>query len=214
MHVTRKMWKLGLTLLLAVAGAATARNTSLADVRQQPLGSTVTAVGVVTVPSGAFVPNDTGFAIQDSHAGLYVHTSRGMSLQPGQVVRVTGRLSNSFGGVLGIRPTTIEVLGTAPVPPPHPVKTGDVSEETEGVLVRVKGTVVSELHDDGIYGWSFEVDDGSGATVIFVTAGTGIDVSGIRQGQRVVVEGFSAQFLDHYEVDPRFQSDIRILQEP
>lgn len=218
MLATRKMWKLGLPLLLAVAAAlpwrATARNTDLADVRQQPLGSTVTAVGVVTVPSGAFVPNDAGFAIQDSHAGLYVHDSLGQGLQAGQLVRVTGTLANSFGQVLGIQPTTIEVLGTAPVPPAHPVKTGDVSEETEGRLVRVKGIIVSAIQNDAPYGWLFRVDDGSGYTTIFVTTGTGIDVSGLAPGQRVVIQGFSAQFLDHHEVDPRFQDDIRILQEP
>lgn len=218
MNASSKRWKPCLAVLLAAIFTlpmqALARSTDIAEVRAQPVGSTVTAVGVVSVPSGAFVPNNTGFAIQDSHAGLYVHRSLDMNLQVGQVVRVTGRLVNSFGQVLGIRPTTIEVLGTAPVPPPHPHKTGDISEETEGRLVRIKGLIVTALQEDAPYGWKFDVDDGTGPTTVFVTAGTGIDVSGLRPGQRVVIEGFSAQFLDHWEVDPRFQDDIRVLQEP
>ena len=215
-QVRRAMWKLGLVAVLAVAGVlpSTARAQQVggfAEARQQPLGSTVTVVGIVTVPSGAFVPNDTGFALQDHQTGLYVHSSGGQTLELGQVVRVTGTLRNNFGGVLGIRPTRIEVLGDAPVPPAHPVKTGDVNEESEGRLVRVKGTIVSAIFDDAPYGWKFDVDDGSGVVTVFVYTGTGIDVSGLQPGQRVVIDGFSGQFVDHFEVTPRVQEDIRIL---
>jgi hypothetical protein len=58
------------------------------------------------------------------------------------------------------------------------------------------------------------VDDGTGPTFVFVNAGTGIDVSGLEQGQRVVIQGFSGEFLGEYEVDPVFQEDIRILPSP
>ena len=58
------------------------------------------------------------------------------------------------------------------------------------------------------------MDDCTGPTFVFVNAGTGIDVSGLEQGQRVVIQGFSVQFLDEYEVDPVFPEDIRILPVP
>lgn len=216
-QVRRAMWKLGLVAVLAVAGvlpgAARAQQVGgFAEARQQPLGSTVTVVGIVTVPSGAFVPNDTGFALQDHQSGLYVHSSGGQQLELGQVVRVTGTLANSFGEVLGLEPVSIEVLGAAaPVPPAHPMKTGDVNEQSEGRLVRVQGTIVSAVFDDAPYGWKFDVDDGSGVVTVFVYTGTGIDVSGLQPGQRVVIDGFSGQFLDHFEVTPRVQEDLRIL---
>lgn len=221
MFMIRTQWKVGLAALLAVMvlavpGAVVAKGAhdSIAEARQQPLGSTVTVVGVATSFTGAFFPNDNGFAIQEKKAGIYILDSLEADIQVGQVVRVTGTLTNSFGQVLSVAPTSIEVLGEANEPPPHPVKTGDVSEETEGRLVRIKGTIVSDIEDDAPYGFKFAVDDGTGPTFVFVNAGTDIDVSGLEQGQRVVIQGFSGEFLGEYEVDPVFQEDIRILPSP
>ncbi|WP_108071334.1 hypothetical protein [Vitiosangium sp. GDMCC 1.1324] len=221
MFMVRTQWKVGLAALLvvtvlAVPGAVVAEGShdSIAEARQQPLDSTVTVVGVATSFTGAFFPNDNGFAIQEKKAGIYILDSLDANIQVGQVVRVTGTLTNSFGQVLSVAPTSIEVLGEANEPPPHPVKTGDVSEETEGRLVRIKGTLVSDIEDDTPFGFKFAVDDGTGPTFVFVNAGTGIDVSGLEQGQRVVIQGFSGEFLGEYEVDPVFQEDIRILPSP
>ena len=55
------------------------------------------------------------------------------------------------------------------------------------------------------------INDGSGDLNVFVAASTGIDVSGLSQGQTIEVTGFSGQFADHFEVDPRFQTDIRVV---
>ncbi|MCP3141929.1 single stranded DNA-binding domain-containing protein [Pyxidicoccus xibeiensis] len=221
MFTVRTQWKVGLAALLAVTlvaapGAVVAKAplNSIAEARQQPLGSTVTVVGVATSFTGAFFPNDNGFAIQDGKVGIYILDSLDADIQVGQVVQVTGTLTNSFGQVLSVDPTSIEVLGEANVPPPHPVKTGEVSEETEGRLVRIKGTIVSEIEDDAPFGFKFAVDDGTGPTFVFVNTGTGIDVSELEQGQRVVIQGFSGEFLGEYEVDPVFQEDIRILPSP
>lgn len=218
MNTVRMQWKVGLAALLAVVvlavpGAVAAKRPdgSIAEARQQPRGTTVTVVGVATSFTGGFFPNDNGFAIQEKKVGIYILDSLDADIQVGQVVRVTGTLTNSFGGVLSVAPTSIEVLGEANVPPPHPVKTGDVSEATEGRLVRIRGTIVSDIEDDLPYGYKFEVDDGTGHTTVFVNAGTGIDVSGLEQGQRVVIEGFSGEFLGEYEVDPVFPEDIRVL---
>jgi hypothetical protein len=43
---------------------------------------------------------------------------------------------------------------------------------------------------------------------VFVYASTGIDVSSLAVGQRVLVIGFSSQFADHYEINPRMPGDI------
>ncbi|NMO19841.1 hypothetical protein HPC49_49690 [Pyxidicoccus fallax] len=218
MLTARTQWKVGLAALLAVVvlaapGAVVAESPhdSIAQARQQPLGSTVTVVGVATSFTGAFFPNDNGFAIQEKKTGIYILDSLDADIQVGQVVRVTGTLTQSFGQVLSVTPTSIEVLGEANEPPPHPVKTGDVSEETEGRLVRIKGIIVSDIEDDLPFGFKFAVDDGTGPTFVFVNSGTGIDVSGLEQGQRVVIQGVSGEFLGEYEVDPVFQEDIRVL---
>ncbi|WNG59306.1 hypothetical protein F0U59_34750 [Archangium gephyra] len=221
MFTLRMQWKVGLAALMAMAAlvvpgpvVAEAPDGSIAAAREQPLDSTVTVVGVATSFTGAFFPNDNGFAIQEKKVGIYILDSLDADIEVGQVVRVTGTLTNSFGQVLSVAPTSIEVLGEENVPPPHPVKTVEVSEETEGRLVRIRGTIVSDIEDDLPFGFKFAVDDGTGPTFVFVNAGTGIDVSGLEQGQRVVIQGFSAQFLDEYEVDPVFPEDIRILPVP
>lgn len=218
MVAMRIQWKVGLAALLAVVAIAAPGpvvamppDGSIAAARQQPLGTTVTVVGVATSFTGAFFPNDNGFAIQEKKVGIYILDSLDANIAVGQVVRVTGTLTNSFGQVLSVAPTSIEVLGVAHEPRPHPVKTGDVSEETEGRLVRIRGTIVSDIEDDLPFGYKFAVDDGTGPTFVFVTAGTGIDVSELEEGQRVVIQGFSAEFLGEYEVDPVFPEDIRIL---
>jgi len=61
------------------------------------------------------------------------------------------------------------------------------------------------------FGFIIVVNDGSGEVNSFICASTGIDVSGFSQGQTIEVTGFSGQFADHFEVDPRTQSDIRIV---
>jgi hypothetical protein len=45
-----------------------------------------------------------------------------------------------------------------------------------------------------------------------VTVASGaFDVSGLSPGQTIEVTGFSGQFADHFEVDPRTQADIRVV---
>src|SRR4051812_32631040 len=58
-------------------------------VRLLPLGTTVTVVGSVTVPSGAF---DAGFAMQDLIDGIYVLDPGGAARHLGDRVAVTGVL--------------------------------------------------------------------------------------------------------------------------
>ncbi|WP_438043850.1 hypothetical protein [Sorangium sp. So ce128] len=190
------------------AGPLFAAGNSIRFARDQAEGTVVTVQGVVSVPSGAFAPNDEGFAIQKGNSGIYIHDALGGSYALGQKVIVTGAVANSYGQVLGLQPTAVAVTGSHPVHAAKPIDTGDVGEGSEGTLVRIQGTVVDDVFDDGAYGYRFHVDDGSGEVTVFVYTGTGIDVSGIALGDEVEITGFSGQFLDHYEVNPRVASDI------
>ncbi len=96
---------------------------------------------------------------------------------------------------------------------PLPVATGGVSEATEGKLVRVTGTITQPVLNDLPFGFIIFVNDGSGELNIFACASTGIDVSGLQAGQTIQVTGFSGQFADHFEVDPRTQGDIKIVSQ-
>ena len=92
-----------------------------------------------------------------------------------------------------------------------PVATGAVGEATEGKLVKITGTITLPIINDLPFGFIIFINDGSGEVHSFVSASTGIDVSGLSPGQTIEVTGFSGQFANQYEVDPRFQSDIQVI---
>ncbi|HET8783040.1 MAG TPA: hypothetical protein VFM63_11525 [Pyrinomonadaceae bacterium] len=198
-----------------VAAAPADKVISIAEARALPLGTVVTIDGSVTVPSGAFSSStfDQGFAIQDQSAGIYVSTPDNLGFAPRQQVRVTGTLSDTVlpGLLVLVDVTAVKAHGSGPKVRPQPVATGDVNEDTEGSIVRITATITQPIINDLPFGFIVIVNDGSGELNVFVCASTGIDVSGLSPGQTIEVTGFSGQFADHFEVDPRFQSDIRIV---
>jgi len=188
---------------------------SIADARSLPLGTVVTIEGTITVPSGAFSSStfDQGFAIQDRTAGIYVSTADNLGFALGERVRVTGTLADTvLPGLLVLVDVTVDksVPGGQKVTP-LPVATGDVGEATEGTLVQVTATISQPIVNDLPFGFIIFVNDGSGEVHVFVCASTGIDVSGLSQGQTIQVTGISGQFADSFEVDPRVQSDIKVV---
>lgn len=180
---------------------------SIGEARQQPVGSTVTAGGIVTVPTGTF---NNGFAIQDYSAGIYIATSNDHHLKIGTTVTVQGKLIKKHG-LLQIQPSHIKIDGSSPPVQPKAVATESVGEATEGRLVQVVGHVQSQIIDDLPYGWKFYINDGSGKLLIFIGRASDIDISKIQSGQKVHVTGFSSQYDDHDELLPRFQGDITII---
>jgi len=188
---------------------------SIAEARSLPLGTVVTVDGSVTVASGAFSSStfDQGFAIQDHTGGIYVSTPDNLGFAPRQQVRVTGQLADTVlpGLLVLVHVTVAKAHGGGPKVQPLPVATGAVGEATEGKLVRITGTITQPVFNDLPYGYIIFIDDGSGEVHSFVSASTGIDVSGLSPGQTVEITGFSGQFADHYEVDPRTQADIRVI---
>lgn len=185
----------------------------IAVARSLPLGTVVTVDGAVTVPSGDFSSStfDEGFTIQDRTGGIYVSIATDLGLTVHQQARVTGQLADNGTGVLTVVVAStgdVKVHGKGPKVEPRWVPTGSISEATEGLLVQLVGTLVGPIEPDPPYGTILHIDDGSGPVRIFVCTSTGIDLSGLATGQQVSVIGMSYQFID-YEIDPRFQSDIR-----
>jgi len=188
---------------------------SIADARGLPLGTVVTLEGTVTTPPGAFESSffDKGFAIQDRSAGIYVSLQTDLGLTPRQEVRVTGTLQESYG-LLILVPASAEgvtACGWGFRVQPRRVHAASVSEATEGLLVTVTGKIEQAPVGDLPYGYKLTLRDASGLVLIFINLQTGIDVGALAAGQRVSVTGFSSQFDDHYEIDPRSSSDIVTL---
>lgn len=201
------------TSLTTPASAVTAERT-IATARALPLGTTVVVEGTATTPSGVFESSfsDKGFAIQDRTAGIYVKTTDDLGVRPGRKVRVTGVLTDSSGLRTIVPATAGVVLGRWDVPVrPEPVRTGDIGEPSEGRLVRLLARVTRPVEDDLPYGHKVHVDDGSGEVIVFVNTQTGIAVDRFAVGQRVRVVGFSSQYGDHYEIDPRGPKDLVVL---
>ena len=197
------------------SGAPDPKTISIAEARSLPLGTVVTITGSVTVASGLFSSStfDQGFAIQDRTGGIYVSTPDNLGFAPRQQVRVTGRLADTVlpGLLVLVDVTETKTLGAGPKVHSEPVATGDVGEDTEGRIVTITGTITQPIINDLPFGFIVFINDGSGEVHAFIAASTGIDVSGLSQGQTVEVTGFSGQFADSFEVDPRTQADIRVL---
>ena len=198
-----------------VQGPADPKTITIAEARSLPLGTIVTIDGAVTVPSGAFNSStfDQGFAIQDRTGGIYISVPDNNGFGLRQQVRVTGKLADTVlpGLLVLVDVTEIKQHGSGPKVQPLPVATGEVGEDTEGKLVRITGTITQPIINDLPFGFIVFINDGSGEVHSFVCASTGIDVSGLSPGQTIEVTGFSGQFASDFEVDPRIQDDIRIV---
>jgi hypothetical protein len=144
--------------------------------------------------------------------GIYVSVADNLGFAPRQQVRVSGQLADSSGLLILTNVTDINTRGRSPRVQPLPITTGAVGEATEGKLVRITGTITQPIVNDLPFGFIIVVNDGSGEVNSFVNASTDIDVSGLSLGQTIEVTGFSGQFADHFEVDPRVQRDIRVVR--
>jgi uncharacterized protein YdeI (BOF family) len=201
----------------AIARASIQSNvvSTIAEARALPLGTEVTIEGSVTVPSGAFKSSlsDEGFALQDGSAGIYVSTGKSHGLSIRRRVRVTGKLSDS-NGLLTIVPNdarSVRAQGRGQAALPEMTATGTVSETTEGRLVKVKGTITRPVVSDLPYGSRLFINDGTGEIQVYISASTRINLRRLQPGRRVEATGFSGQYKDHYEVNPRLPSDIKLI---
>lgn len=205
-------------LALAVGPARTDAGGSrggIGEARSLPLGTTVTLTGTVTVPSGVFASgtSDAGFAIQDQTGGIYVSVATDLGLRLREHVQVAGQLAESSGQLVLVvgGPGDLQRRGQGPQVVPQRLATNAIGAATAGRLVQVTGTITQAVVDDLPYGYRLFVDDGSGAAQVYVYASTGIEVGGLRPGQRVRVTGLSSQYSDHYEIDARIGGDIQVL---
>lgn len=189
---------------------------AIAEARRLSLGTVVTIEGSVTVPSGTFKASvdDEGFAVQDGSGGVYVSVAAKQSLRVGERVRVTGKLSEKRGLMVLLPESAkaIKVLGAGRQLKASALASGQINEATEGRLVKVRGMMTRAVVQDLPYGYRIFLDDGTGEVQIFVSASTRIETRSLQPGQRLSVTGFSGQYKEHYEVNPRFPEDIVLLR--
>ncbi len=205
---------------------------------------TVTVQGVVTVPTGVWHDSSNYFSIvteDDSYrfAGgmaVYLNGNTSPAVNIGDKVVVTGTLSNSGYstdmGTTVIKPSSssgITKIGSNyKIPEAYPIYTDasyanlelDVGFRFEGMPVRIMGKVLNYDNQGTLMG--FDVDgssdgnltDGIGAMNIKIYNYSGIDISGLTNGDMVIVEGILFQsdstspYTSGYYVRPTKQADL------
>ncbi|MDI1449626.1 DNA-binding protein [Polyangium sp. 6x1] len=193
---------------------------TIAEARALPEKEYTQIEGFVSVPAGTFfsATGDFGFAIQDDTGGMYVSTYDELKILIGAKIRVIGQLAEvSKQTVLLTNASGPDVLPGIEEVLPKDVATGDIDESTEGLLVRVKGTVSKAIVKDGSYGIKAYVDDGSGEVEIYVCLrgdATLIDTTKLKVGTAVEITGLAQQYLDKYEVFPRGATDLVLPAPP
>ncbi len=187
-------------------------------------GQTVKTVGFTTVPPGVFQPTYTSMYIQEPDgAGVNVFAFSPMQ-QPareGDLVSATGEIvdyissSSGAGATTEIEASSITVLarGFDPVEP-IVMKTGDVgNEDNEGLFVKTSGVIIS------VQGFALYIDDGSGSIQIYQNFND-LDFSQFAVGDYVSMTGAILQydqsmpFFSGYELSPRYDRDMVILESP
>jgi hypothetical protein len=181
----------------------------------------VKVVGFVTVPAGVFQPDYTSMYVQEPDgAGINVF-SYGQLNEPaleGDLFTATGEVvdyissSAGAGATTEISASSLSVLARGFEPlPPEVMRTGDVGhEDNEGLFVETSGVVVS------VEGFALYINDGSGSIQIYQNFND-LDFSVFAVGDSVRMKGVilqydqTAPFFAGYELSPRYESDMEIL---
>lgn len=161
--------------------------------------------GIVISEPGQF--SDKTFYIQDASAGIQIYFSKEdfPKLELGDEITIIGKKSESGNeNKINISDKDdIQILKHRSIPQPRELKTGDLSENYEGQLVRITGEVVKKS------GNVFYLDDGSGLAKIYINKNTGIQKPEFEKGDRMTIQGIESETSSGYRVLPRYQSDIR-----
>lgn len=187
---------------------------TIADARQQAIGSVVTIQGIV-INTGA--NNDDNRIIMDATAGIMVRSfdagNESENLELGDSVQVTGGLSD-YNNLLQIekRPIKIKVLGkNAKLPSPQVISLSQLGESFESELVQVEnvaflsaGSVFAGGGSDG----NFTILDSEGLATFRIGSDTHPLVGTEVPSGRVTIEGFVGQYRDSYQISPIDENGI------
>ncbi len=219
-----------LTISAVEAGDDPANNTAsasstvyqivpIATARAGALGEVFAVEGSVTYVPGTY--NASGWALQDASGGIAVFYNPPPSVQLYDRVRLVAARGNNRGEEqLGVPVYYFQNLGSGPAVTPLTFTTGQIaSGSTEGWLSVITGTISGLGACSGNY--QFNVDDGSGAAVVFVDLDTTINIcaQGAVNGGPISVIGYSTEFTNTvpptitYEVKPRFPADVTLLHQ-
>ncbi|MBO0961013.1 lamin tail domain-containing protein [Neobacillus sp. MM2021_6] len=167
----------------------------IGDARKMAEATDVVVEGTVTTGAGVFFD---AFNLQDETGGImaFQEVPEG-SLKPGDKVRVYGHIK-MFDNNLELEFTNfakdVIKIGTGDPLEPKAVPTGDAtSAANQGLLVKVKGKVVSKFDDH-----SYVINDGSGDVLVFtdgyIVNQSHVPVPVLKTGDTLEAVGLSGAF--------------------
>jgi DNA/RNA endonuclease YhcR with UshA esterase domain len=167
-------------------------------------GQVVTVTGDIYVVKGTY--NTGTHYILGATGGIQFFAAAAPPLTYGDKVEVTGTVS-AFQGEIQLGSPTITILpgGTVPVPTDTPIAdlVNPFDYEQVGNFASVPGFV------DGAGSNPFNLHNGAGDTIIvYVDSDTGIDLSGLANGDEIRVVSPVTVFNGLIELKPRKQSDL------
>ena len=180
---------------------------SLAEVKSLKVGAKLTTQGAVAVKPKIF--GKTYFYIVDGKSGIRVYSAKSdfPELKIGDLIQITGTLSDS-NQELRIKisqASDIQVLENADPPAPVAVELAEINEFLEGSLVQIFGEVTS-VKSSNIY-----IADETAEVRVYLAAGTKIDQSIYRSGDKLQVIGLLSETKAGFRVMPRSPDDIKLI---
>lgn len=180
---------------------------TIKDARQKPKNSEVLVEGIITTLPATL--SNQYFYIQDQSAGIQIYSSKGNfpKLSSSQKIRVLGTTSesNNEKRIKISSSEDITILNQEKEPEPIALQTGQINENQEGMLVKVKGKVVEPS------GNLFYLDDDSGKIKIYIKRETKIEKPEFKTDENVELAGIVSQYKDTYRILPRINSDIKTV---
>lgn len=159
--------------------------------------------GVVIAPPNLFAK--TYFYLN----GAQIYSAKGEfpDLKVGDLVEVDGVLSEAFNQkrIKIKKSDQIKVLSHNNQISAKHVVSDELSEELAGYLVEVSGQVIEKV-DSKIY-----LDDGQGEIEIYIRPKIGIDKKSLKEGQELKVTGILVESKNGWQILPRWQRDIIIV---
>lgn len=176
-------------------------------------GETVTATGVVLVPSNSLISKTTW--IQDSTAGIMIYGNL-PELKLGDVIKVTGK-TKLYYGILEILPDKIEIIGQEEVRSVSlnelfdkaskstnltSQKIKDLLNSCMSMLVSIEGTV------SDIQSYQFTVKTDHFSILVYIRKEANMSIKSLKVGDKVLVIGIMYLYKDTFEILPRNQKDL------
>ncbi|OYD07726.1 thermonuclease family protein [Paludifilum halophilum] len=193
---------------------------SLKEARSR-IGQSVTVEGVANVDNGLLQPGKLSVYIQDEQAGIQLFShdpDRFPTVREGDRLRVTGTVGE-YRQVTQVMVDRLEVLDRGDPVSVESIHLSDAAdpesaEALEGRLVSLEGYLLHQSESSGGGTNLTVIDENLQALTLRVWESTGINPDALRSDRWYTITGIFSQYRDTYQVLPRSQEDLQLMEEP